>query len=243
MKLEWNTAMRNNRVFNYYQMNRTIANKQEANGIKKQEERRDSLMLSSFGKTGNLIDTLMRQKMEITDRKNSLLGSVGKDGRTMKSIQSQLDAYEEQIKTLDQQITEAMTKEMEKQLEKSDEKKATEEKTKEELQEERLTDVVNISGDIERVKAVDAAKKDVDREADVLRSEIELDRSREVDVRDKEKKLAGLEAKSLKLDTDRGVEMVSIHKEIKEEDEKKPEKKEDDEKAKDVEGNIGEIAE
>ena len=122
----------------------------------------------------------------------------------MDSIKSQVEAYEKQLKDIDQQISEAMAKEMEKQAEKS--KKDEKPKTEQEIENARLANVMNLSQGLEKAEVVDSVKTRVDGEACVLKSEIAMDKmygasleSTADRVSDKEEKLAELEKKSAEL--------------------------------------------
>ena len=112
MKLNFNTVTQN-QIFNSYRINQSAAAKNGRSGsAASQEARRDLALISPQGKQGSLIDTLMKQKMSILEQKDSLISSAQKDGKSMESIKSQLEAYEKQLKDVDQQISQAMMKEM-----------------------------------------------------------------------------------------------------------------------------------
>ena len=175
MRLNFSPALQINNAFQSYQINRSAANKPGVNEAEgSNEERRDTFTLSPAGKTQNLINSLMKQKMDITDRKNALLASVKEQGGSMESIKTQLEAYDEQLQNIDIQISEAMSRELEKQEE---EKKAGDEepKTKEEILTERMNAVTSMSTDAERIDSLDSIKTRVDGRVKVLESELALD--------------------------------------------------------------------
>lgn len=171
---------------------------------------KDTVTISLFGQTGSSqIKNLMSQKQSLLERKNELVSAACEDGRSKESIQSLLDSYEEQIKTLDQQISQEMSRQSEKQIEK---RKMNERnnmpKTKQEIENERLSNLVNLSSGISQARTVQSVQTRVDGEADVLKSEIELDKgqSRAGDsegakelIVTKEAKLADLRDKSNEL--------------------------------------------
>lgn len=223
MKLNFNPGAQN-QIFNAYRINQSAAAKTgKAAGAQAQESRTDFAVISHQGRKGSLIETLMKQKMSITDQKNSLISSAKKDGRSMDSIKPQIEAYEKQLKEIDQQMTEAMAKEMEKQAEKS--KKNDEPKTEQEIENQRLANVMDLSQGLEKAETVDSVKMRVDGEARVLKSEIKLDKmyksSTEMaaDVSDKEKKLAELEKKSAELLSDIGEIVAESAEKAKEQNE------------------------
>ena len=223
MKLNFNPVSQN-QIFNAYRINQSAAAKTgKADSAQAQESRLDLAVISQKGRKGSLIETLMKQKMNITDQKNSLISSAKKDGRSMDSIKPQIEAYEKQLKEIDQQMTEAMAKEMEKQDEKS--KKNDEPKTEQEIENQRLANVMDLSQGLEKAETVDSVKMRVDGEARVLKSEIKLDKmyksSTEMaaDVSDKEKKLAELEKKSAELLSDIGEIVAESAEKAKEQNE------------------------
>ena len=223
MKLNFNPGAQN-QIFHAYRINQSAAAKTgKAAGAQAQESRTDLAVISHQGRKGSLIETLMKQKMSITDQKNSLISSAKKDGRSMDSIKPQIEAYEKQLKEIDQQMTEVMAKEMEKQAEKS--KKNDEPKTEQEIENQRLANVMDLSQGLEKAETVDSVKMRVDGEARVLKSEIKLDKmyksSTEMaaDVSDKEKKLAELEKKSAELLSDIGEIVAESAEKAKEQNE------------------------
>lgn len=228
MKLNFNPGTQN-QIFHAYRINQSAAAKTgKAAGVQAQESRMDLAFISPQGRKGSLIETLMKQKMSITDQKNSLISSAKKDGRSMDSIKSQVEAYEKQLKEIDQQMTEAMAKEMEKQAGKS--KKDDEPKTEQEIENERLANVMDLSQGLQKAEVTDSVKNRVDGEARVLKSEIELDQmyNPSADVADKEAKLAELEKKSAELLSDVGEIVAETAEKAEEQNEAAASKVEED---------------
>lgn len=171
---------------------------------------RDTVTISLFGQTGSSqIKNLMSQKKSLLERKNELVSAACEDGRSRESIQSLLDSYEEQIKTLDQQISQEMSRQSERQIEKRklNERDNTP-KTKQEIENERLSNLINLSSGISQARTVRSVQTRIDGEANVLETEIELDkgRSRAGDsegakelIAEKEAKLADLRQQSNEL--------------------------------------------
>lgn len=223
MRLNFSPALQINNAFQSYQINRSAANKPGVNeAAGSNEERRDTFTLSPAGKTQNLINSLMKQKMDITDRKNALMASVKEQGGSMDSIKTQLEAYDEQLQNIDIQISEAMSRELEKQEE---EKKAGDEepKTKEEILTERMNAVTSMSTDAERIDSLDSIKTRVDGRVKVLESELALDEGRMGDteyrgvLNYKREKITELKKKSLEISADMNSRMADLAKEVAEE--------------------------
>ena len=176
MRLNFSPSLQINNLFQSYQINRSAANKVGSQSKSSDEERRDTFTLSSKGGAMNMINNLMKQKMEITDRKNSLIASTLEKGSSMETIKSQLEAYDEQLENIDVQITQAMAKELEKKEETENDDTP---KTREELENERLNDIVTLSGDVGNIDMLDSVKTKVDRRITTLESEISLDNGRD----------------------------------------------------------------
>lgn len=236
MKLNFNTVTQN-QFFHSYRINQSAAVKNGKSGIAaSQETRQDLAIISPQGKQGSLIDTLMKQKMSILEQKDSLISSAQKDGKSMESIRSQLEAYEKQLKDVDQQISQAMAKEMEKQAEKG--KKDDGPKTRQEIENERLANVTDMSQGLERAEVAASVKRRVDGEARVLKSEIELDMayakgseaSKEA-ISQKEEKLSDLEQRSAELLSDFGEIAADTAEKAKEQNEAAASKEKEEDEA------------
>lgn len=229
MRLNFSPTLQINNLFQSYQINRSAANKVGGKTESSDEERRDTFTLSSRGGAANMINNLMKQKMEITDRKNSLIASTIEKGASMDTIKTQLESYDEQLDNIDVQITQAMARELEK---KEDKENADDTpKTQEELNNERLTDIVTLSDDVRNVDMLDSVKAKVDRRIKTLESEISLDneRNERLGAADfKKEELSELKKKSAELASNIGSRMAEIAEEIDEDNEKTPEVKADE---------------
>ncbi len=220
MRLNFSPSLQINNLFQSYQINRSAANKVGSQSKSSDEERRDTFTLSSKGGAMNMINNLMKQKMEITDRKNSLIASTLEKGSSMETIKSQLEAYDEQLENIDVQITQAMAKEFEKKEEKENDDTP---KTREELENERLNDIVTLSGDVGNIDMLDSVKTKVDRRITTLESEISLDNGRMGTADFKKEELSRLKKKSAELASDIGLRMADIAEKIDENNEKSSE--------------------
>ena len=220
MRLNFSPSLQINNLFQSYRINRSAANKVGSQSKSSDEERRDTFTLSSKGGAMNMINNLMKQKMEITDRKNSLIASTLEKGSSMETIKSQLEAYDEQLENIDVQITQAMAKELEKKEETENDDTP---KTREELENERLNDIVTLSGDVGNIDMLDSVKTKVDRRITTLESEISLDNGRMGAADFKKEELSQLKKKSAELASDIGLRMADIAEEIDENNEKSSE--------------------
>ncbi|MEG2349436.1 MAG: hypothetical protein RSB57_02855 [Hungatella sp.] len=164
----------------FHRINQSIAAKNGHRGseLLSKADRRDRAIISPQGQKNNLLEQLMKQKTNITDRKNALISSTLENGGTLDTIKSQLKSYDEQMKSVDEQIAELMTKEMEKQAEELKKQADSTPKTEEEIQNERLANITSLSSDLEQAKVIRSVQTGIDGDARVLKSEIALDKSR-----------------------------------------------------------------
>lgn len=194
-------------ITNVHRINQSIVARNGNRGSEQlsKTERGDSVTISPAGKRNSLLEQLMKQKTNINDQKNSLISSTLENGGTLDTIKSQLENYDEQMKSVDEQIAELMAKEMEKQTEELKKQKDSTPKTEEEIQNERLANITSLSSDLKQVEVVRSVQTRVDGDARVLKSEIELDKSRASTpgaremIAKKEATLADMQEKSLDL--------------------------------------------
>lgn len=171
-----------------------------------QNQRRDTVAFGAKGRMNRLLENLMKQKASIEEQRKSLIGATLEKGGSLDSIKSQLEAYEQQMKNVDEQIAEMMAKEVEKQAEKMRPPDDEGPKTEEEIQNERLANITELSTELSQAKTVSSVKTRVDGQARVLKAEIELDKmhagssagAKEF-IAKKEAKLVGVERQSRKL--------------------------------------------
>ena len=87
-----------------------------------------------------------------------------------------LDSYDEQLKELDQQISQEMLKQNSEQTEQTQSSEKEEEpKTEQEIEKERVSHLVGLLSGLSRSRAVQSSQTKVEGEARVLESEIKLD--------------------------------------------------------------------
>lgn len=184
-------------------------------------EGEDIVTISPQGRVKSFIESLMKQKQHITEQKNLLIGKTLEKGDTLDSIKPQLEAYDEQLKIIDRQISDLIAKEMEKQAEQQAEKikpkgEDHKPKTEEEIQSERLAGISSLSDDLKQAQIVSSVKARVDGNSRVLESEIALDQSRGclgANVAHKEAELQDMEQSSLRLASKIADELADISKE------------------------------
>ncbi len=165
---------------------------------------RDTVEISLFGQNNSRIKYLMEQRQSLLERKNEWLQSAMEKGEDVKSLRDMLDSYEEQMKELDQQISQEMARQNREQLDKAQQaaKKEEEPKTKEEIEQERMASLMALSSGISQAETVQSSQTRIDGEARVLESEIKMDKGRTGDTEitaKKEEQLARLQAKAAEL--------------------------------------------
>lgn len=159
--------------------NRSAWGGMKASDPKMEEERRDRLSISPMGRFQSRIESLMSQKQSIIEQKNQLIADTLDAGGDVKSIQSMISLYEEQISNIETQISQTMKEMMEDSLEEEKEEKKDEEPlTKEEQQRRQMNELTSASMDYERTGQIYSAYEHKLGEANVMASEIELDGSR-----------------------------------------------------------------
>lgn len=178
----------------------------------------DSLSISPQGRASGIVDALNKQKMQIEDRKNNLMAAAREDGRSMESIQAQLDSYDEQIKKIDEQITEATVQQMTASAEEQNrivKKDDNQPKTEQEIQNEKMNNLMKLSSGLDRFSITNSVKTRVDGASAVLESEIALDKGRG-STASKEAELAELRQRSMNLTTQIGKQAANLFDQIQE---------------------------
>ncbi len=219
MKIYFSNIGQNN-FLNIRRVNQSIARQLvNSNSLQSaKDEPKDIVSITPQGKAYSIIANLIKQKMNITENKNSLISDTLEKGGTLDSIQSQLKVYEEQLKNIDGQISYVMAKEIENQAEKMKLKYDKKPETKDEIQTERLASIISLSGDLEQAKTVSSVKRGVDGESRILKMEIEMDKAYaelskgalKAKVENKEAKLADMGQRSLRLASEAGDKLAAI---------------------------------
>lgn len=142
------------------------------------ERREDRVQLNPMKQVQSMIDHLMEQKQNLIEKKNQMIADTVGKGGDIRSIQSLIELYDEQINNIETQISQTMKEMMERQLEKKEEGKEEEPGTKEEQQIRQLSKLSNASLDYEKVSQVYSAYGQKKRDASILAQEISMDNSR-----------------------------------------------------------------
>lgn len=123
----------------------------------------------------SVLGELMERKQQILDQKYSLMGKTIEKGGSLQDIKSQMDAYDEQLKNIDEQIKSEMINQQDKE-EKDDKAVSSQEpKTKEDADAAKLQSIVEGSANIEQAEIVHNTKVRMEREVTTLQSEMALD--------------------------------------------------------------------
>ena len=173
-----------NSLINVERINQSVAKQphsaHSAKGTHMMQMRRDRLTLSPQGKVSSVIESLNKQKANILERRDQFLEQARKQGQSEDMIKPQLEQFDQQIKDIDKQIQEATLQKMKDAAEKSDPKvKSNKPKTKQDVQNDILANITAASTTLDRVETISSEKNKLDGNVGVLKSEIELDKSRD----------------------------------------------------------------
>lgn len=175
MQVNANFFQPTNQFMNVAAVNRGL--KQDDATVNAQNKNRDQVNLSPQGKAMSAIENLTKQKDSIMERKNALIGQVLENGGDMEAIQPQLDMYNEQLETIDDQISQITAQQLEQAAKKDEEKKpdkADENKTEEQIETENLSNLANATKSIKDAEIVSSVKNKVDGEIRVTKTEIKM---------------------------------------------------------------------
>lgn len=142
----------------------------------------DSLSISGIGKgkskTNSILESLSNQKQSVLENKNDLINRTTESGKSLESVQDLLDAYDDQLKSIDEQISQITVEEQKKALggDKKEVKTASQPPiTKEEIANQNLSKLVSMDLSISQSELISSIKDRVEGEAHVLETEIKLD--------------------------------------------------------------------
>lgn len=166
-----------------------------------QQSRKDRVFLSVQGKSSsNMIENLQKQKQALMDKKSEVRAKALQDGKSAQQIDALIETYDMQIKNIDMQIARIQTEQTEKIAEQTEQNpKHTEPKTEEELQKQQLSSLTKLATHAQQADTMYAVKKEIDGQANVLKSEIELDKAHGVGketIERKQGELAKMELRS-----------------------------------------------
>ena len=134
-------------------------------------------------KMRSFIDSLLKQKQNIIDSKNSLIERTVENGQGLDYIKDQLETYDEQINAIDKQIAEYALKEQQKKIgmdKKENKIPDNQPKTEQEVRNEQLNNIIALSSDISQIQVVSSVKSKMQGQTKILAKEIELDESRSI---------------------------------------------------------------
>lgn len=195
----------------------------------KQQGLKDILSISSRGKASSFIESLMKQKQNITEMKDKLVGKTLEKGGDMDSIKVQLEYFEEQLKNIDEQIAQTIAEQSKKQAEAQKEIIYKKPNTESEIQTERLNFVVDLSTKLIQTQALSSVKTRIDGESRVLEMEIKLDESRGGASTSKKERLGHLKQQSANIATQMNKGFIEMGDEIKSSNDSKLVKSQDTE--------------
>ncbi len=104
----------------------------------------DSFSISSTGKSSSLVESLNKQREQLQERKDELVAKTKENGGEMSDIEAQLESYDDQMKELDKQITQATVDEIISQSSKSI-MPTSQPKTTQDVQNSRMNQLMSLS--------------------------------------------------------------------------------------------------
>lgn len=125
--------------------------------------------------SSSMLDSLMQRKQNVTDMKNELIGKTLEKGGELADIKPQIEAYEEQLQLIDEEITQTMSKQAEEITGKEDTQKPDEATTKQEITEKKNRDMLTLSGSMEQIKILANVKTKMENQANTWSKEIKKD--------------------------------------------------------------------
>lgn len=192
-----------NRGISIATINRSIAHKNEAITGTRQEEK-ISAVISPVGKKQSMLQQLMKQKQDLTDRMKSLSVSALEKGTDVKGA---MEEYRKQLKAIDEQI---LKMQMEQEDKENDEKIGVYEnpRTKSEVEAQKMKDIMSLYSSSKQVEIVSSEKDHMSGETKILNAEIKTGYG---NIESKLEKVAELEHKSANLASDIGKRLVDVN--------------------------------
>ena len=147
-------------------------------------ERRDRVSISNKGRMASLMEGFQKQRESIMKQKNQLIKKTLDNGGSMDSIEKPLELMNDQLANLEKELAKAVEKELiratEELIAKTKEKAKEEEsaeKTQEELDAEKLSSIVQLSGDIEQAKVVTKVQNQLEGEGRVKKDTVQKEQA------------------------------------------------------------------
>lgn len=166
-------------------------------------------------KQSSLLSSLMEKKSEIIQNRTNYVATSLEKGKTRDEMKLQLEIYDEQLKTVNEQISLATAEESKKIAENKDIK--AEEKipeTAEEAEAQKLNSFISLSNSVSKAQTISSVKTKMIGEANTLESEIALDLSRTLSLpsKFKEDRLSDLNKRILEAELEIGKTLVETNK-------------------------------
>lgn len=159
-----NSALQSNGLLNIIRAGQNKSSQKEGDETK-----------NGVNNSSSMLDSLMDRKQNVTDMKNELIGNTLEKGGELEDIKPQIEAYEEQLQLIDEEITQAMSKQAEEITGEDDTAKTDEATTKQEFTEKRNRDMLTLSGSMEQIKILASVKTKMENQANTWSSEIKKD--------------------------------------------------------------------
>lgn len=142
--------------------------------------RTDKVTLSPAGKAAQMLEALTKQKQGVVEQRNKLIADTLESGRELKTIETQLEGYEEQLNTLDEMMVDITARQME-ELAKEQEAKEPPKKqpaTAEEADARQMQSMTRVASTMEDVKIQHRVSRRMEGEAKVKENQLRRDRLR-----------------------------------------------------------------
>ena len=193
-----------NRSYSRMQVNH---NQSASKDDKNSKVNKDAVSISqsarnAFGKQSkqtSMLESLVKRKETLLENKNSLLERTMKNGTSIESVQAQLDEYDQQIKDIDEQISQAMMEDQKDALEtKGKEKKEAEKTTNDkniegQINNNTVYNFIQLDGTVEQMEQLHSLKTNMESEIKTTKSEMSLDSMTGISHSSKLEKISNLE--------------------------------------------------
>lgn len=177
-----NIANSINRSYSHMQNHESVL-KNENNTAKKSNNDTVSISQSAknaFGKQNqksSILESLMKQRENLLENKNNLLQKTMEDGTSIEAIQERLDNYDQQIKDVDKQISQAMMQDQNEAAQKNEDKKDGMD-TSNTKDTNVMSGFIELSGTIEQMEQLHSMQSNIKNKIRIIKSEISLDAER-----------------------------------------------------------------
>lgn len=140
----------------------------------KKEGNNIQLSTTLAGRSMNRVDSLMKQRQVLLERKDEMATLARESGKDKKTIEEEMKVFNEQLKNLDEQIIKTSAEEMEKNNKKdSPSKLDLDKKTT-----ENIFTIITAANSLKEAEEVVSIKNKIDREIGTLSGQIKTDGSK-----------------------------------------------------------------